>query len=95
MVRLGFILFLLGIPGLLFALVPGLVLFGVGGLLIVFGMLSNTAKAGVGVGKFAAKSVMHTATTKTCPDCRSDVPRAAVVCLACGYRYPATTEALA
>ena len=90
MVRVGIVVFLLGIPGLLI-LPLGIGLIICGALLMVVGTLGNTAKAGVGVASFAAKSVAHQATTKTCPECRSDMPRAAVVCLSCGYREPAAS----
>lgn len=93
MFRLGLVLFLLGIPGLLLFVIPGVILMGLGGLLMVMAFLTNTAKAGAGVGKFAAKTVTHSVTTKKCPDCRTDMPKAATVCLACGYRETQTVAA--
>jgi hypothetical protein len=98
MVKAGIIIGLLGIPGLIIPPV-GLGMMGVGALLIVLGVVGNTAKAGVkagaGVGKLAARSVAHGVTTKSCPDCRTDMPKAAVVCLACGYREPAAASVIA
>jgi hypothetical protein len=93
MVRIGVVLFLLGFPGLILFVIPGLILFVLGGSLVVIGLLSNAAKAGAGVGKFAAKSVIHSATTQACPDCGTAMPKAAVLCLSCGYRVPAAVPA--
>lgn len=85
MVRVGIVVLLLGIPGLII-LPLGVGMIGVGGLLMAIGLMGNTAKAGVGVGSFAVKAVARQVTTKACPECRSDMPRDAIVCLACGYR---------
>ena len=60
----------------LLGFIPGLLLIVVG---LVVGVL---AALGRGIGAIAGIG-----STKTCPDCRSKIPSAAVVCRHCGYRY--------
>jgi hypothetical protein len=91
---LGIVLFVVGIPLLLIPII-GLPVMLAGSLLILFGFLKGGARLGLGIGKVAAKGVASAgratighATMKRCPDCAGQVPNAANVCLACGYRYP-------
>ena len=57
--------------------IPGALLILLGVVAVVFGVLARGAGAVFGTGN------------KTCPDCRSRIPRRAAVCRFCGYRYPA------
>ena len=61
----------------LLGFIPGLLLIVIG---LVVGVL---AALGRGIGAIAGIG-----STKTCPECRSQIPSAAIVCRHCGYRYP-------
>ena len=60
----------------LLGIIPGI-------LLIVIGLFVGIlAGLGRGIGAIAGIG-----STKTCPECRSQIPSEAVVCRHCGYRY--------
>ena len=61
----------------LLGFIPGILLIVIG---LVVGVL---AALGRGIGAIAGIG-----STKTCPECRSQIPSAATVCRQCGYRYP-------
>ncbi len=56
----------------------------VGLILVLLGIgVAILAMLGRGIG-----AVVRAGTTKTCPDCKSQIPSDAKVCRHCGYRYP-------
>jgi hypothetical protein len=57
----------------------------IGLVLILVGIaVAILASLGRGLG-----AIVRAGTTKTCPDCKSQIPSDAKVCRHCGYRYPA------
>ena len=89
MIKVGVIVFLVGIPGLLFGLIPGIVLMSLGAILMVVGFFVGTGKAaGRAVGG-AASMTKHAATITKCPSCKLEMPRGASVCTKCGWRAAA------
>ena len=77
---IGLILLLVGIALIVInpivGFIPGVILIVIGLVILVLSMLAKGAGAVLGTGP------------KTCPDCRSKIPRDASVCRHCGYRYP-------
>ncbi len=77
---IGLVLLLIGVALIvvnpLLGLIPGVILVVLGLVLFVLGGL------GRGVG-----AVLSFGSTKTCPDCRTEIPAQANVCRYCGYRY--------
>jgi hypothetical protein len=77
---IGLVLILVGIIVIVMSpiigLVPGLILITIG---IVVGLLGTLFR---GIGRLS-----RVGTTKRCPECRSQIPIAAVVCRYCGFRY--------
>jgi hypothetical protein len=56
----------------------------IGLLLILVGIaVAVLAMLGRSIG-----AIVRAGTTKTCPDCKSQIPSDAKVCRHCGYRYP-------
>lgn len=60
----------------LLGFIPGILLIVVGLVVGALAMLGRGIGAVAGIGS-----------TKTCPECRSKIPSAAVVCRQCGFRY--------
>lgn len=60
----------------LLGLIPGILLVVVGLVVGILAMLGRGIGAIAGIGS-----------RKTCSECRSQIPSAAVVCRHCGYRY--------
>ncbi len=79
---IAIILIVLGV--LAFASIPilGWIL---GPILILLGLaIAILASLGRSLG-----ALFRVGSTKTCPDCKSQIPSDAKVCSHCGYRYPA------
>lgn len=73
LILVGFILI---VSNPLLGFVPGILLIVIGLVVLVLAMMGRGIGAIAGIGS-----------TKTCPDCRSQIPTAASVCRHCGYRY--------
>lgn len=77
---IALLLFLVGLVIIfsnpILGLIPGLLLIVISIVVFVFALLGRSIGAVAGIGS-----------TKTCPECRSKVPRGASVCRHCNHRF--------
>jgi hypothetical protein len=90
MLTIGIVFIVAGLPLTLLFPIVGIPLIAIGGALAVLGVLRGTVRAGVGATKAVgggAAAAHRAANTKRCPDCAGVLPKAANLCLRCGYRF--------
>lgn len=80
---IALLLFIVGVALIvmnpILGLIPGVILIAISIVVFVLAILGKGLGAITGIGS-----------TKTCPECRSKIPSAAVVCRYCNYRYRAS-----